>query len=201
MTSEDAEQGNNAGIAVENGKAGTTTSDPPEWTDSAARAYLYALLIAGDIPSNKQPKEVFNEYCKDRPEFKDFQDYSKFGSRLYYLRKKAAQRKGRADEDDEALAHDRNIFPLQTEDTRGRPIWAGSEAQKLLRQDIENDLHKTKKPKELYEEREEYYNDFDLDFFRNKIYQEQKALKRAAWVKAKSEDKSKKKKKKKKNKK
>ena len=54
------------------------------------------------------------------------------------------------------------------------------------------------KPQFLYAESEEYYENFDLDFFRDKIYQEEKAAKRLVWVKQKEQEKEKKKKGKKK---
>jgi hypothetical protein len=164
---------------------------PPEWGKSKARDYLYGLIVRGELPDRDsiKPKQVFETYCKHRPEFKHFQDYKgiKFATKLLYLRKRAAERDNRSQEDAAALAHDRLIFPPQTEDTKGRPIWAGSNAQTLLRDDIKIGKHKTMKPKDLYESRDEYHEDFNQDFFREKIYQEVKALKREVWVKAKSE--------------
>ena len=99
----------------------------------------------------------------------------------------------RSTEDAQALEHDRKIYPPRLVDTKGRPQWAGSQAQKQLRQDIKDGKHKTKKPKELFELNPLYYEHFDLDFIRNKIYQEVKALKRVAWMKDKEERKEKKK--------
>lgn len=170
----------------------------PEWRKSKARDYLYSLLQKNEIPSRYdiKPRDVFDKYCKDRPEFKHFQDYKEltFASKLLYLRNRLEERGNRASEDAEALAHDRAIFPPIMEDTKGRPVWAGSKAQELLRKDLKDGLYPQLKPKQLFEKREEYYKDFDLDFFRNKIYQEIKAAKRVVWVKA-NEEKQKKKKK------
>lgn len=171
---------------------------PPEWRNSKARDYLYGLLKDKRIPGRHdiKPKQVFEEYCISRPEFKHFQDYKALGfaSKLMYLRNKLDERTGRAQEDAEALAHDRLIFPPHTEDTKGRPVWAGSRSQELLRKDIAEGKHNVMKPKDLYETREDYYELFDPDFFRNKIYQEVKAAKRVVWVTEKAEKKENKKK-------
>ena len=159
---------------------------------------MYGLLVRGELPDRKtiKPREVFDVYCKDRPEFKHFQDYTslKFPGKLKYLRDMTEARSDRSKADAVSLAHDRLIFPAPLKDTMGRPMWAGSRAQKLLIEDIKNGVHETMKPKGLYESREEYNENYDQDFFREKIYQEVKALKRAEWVKAKAEAKKNKKK-------
>ena len=181
-------------------------SDPPQWRNSRAREYLMGLIMAGKIPSKDaiKPKQVYDQYLKHRREFKHFQNYTElqFAGKLKYLRDKFEEKQDRRKEDAAAFAHDRTIFPARTQDTKGRPIWAGSETQRLLREDIKAGKHKKIKPKYLYESREEFYDrGFDQDFFRNKIYQEEKALKRVAWVKDKAEKKKKKEEKKKKTKK
>lgn len=168
-----------------------------EWRKSKARAYLFGLLVDGKLPGRDEitPKQVFDNYCKDRPEFNHFQDYTalKFASKLMYLRNTTKTKSDRSQVDAAALARDRLIFPSPLEDTKGRPMWQGSEAQKLLIQDIKNGRHKAMKPKLLYESRDKYHEDYDQDFFRERIYKEVKALKREAWVKAKAEKKKKKK--------
>lgn len=186
-TEEDAQEEDEEGEEEPNNKE---DNKPPEWRKSKARNYLCSLLATGELPDRHsiKPKEVFDKYCKQRPEFKHFQDYKdlKFASKLLYLRNMMKDRSDRSKEDAAALAHDRLIFPPPTEDTKGRPIWAESRAKNLLVEDIKNGKHKTMKPKVLYESRDEYHADYDQDFFREKIYQEVKALKRVAWVKAKS---------------
>lgn len=171
----------------------------PEWKNSRARDYLYGLIVDRKIPGRDDitPRAVFDNYCKMRPEFKHFQDYKqiKFADKLRYLRNKISEKEDRSKVDADAFAHDRLIFPAHTQDTKGRPIWAGSKAEELLRKDIQDGKNKEMKPRFLYELREEYNENYDLDFFRNKIYQVEKALKREAYVKAKSDKKKKKKKK------
>lgn len=158
---------------------------PPQWKNSAAKAYLYKLIVDNKIPDRKhiKPRQVFETYCQERPEFKHFQDYSNFASRLLSLRNKAEEKGERADADSARLEHDRAIFPKPTVDTKGFAMWQGSEAQKLLRQDIESGKNTTMKPKLLYETKSEYYENYSLEFFRNRIYQEVKFNKRERYVK------------------
>ena len=202
-----------------------TAGDPSEanpvdnegpWMHSAAKAYLRDLIVTGKIPKRDkktkkgfEPKEVFEQFCKDRPEFKEYQDYTNFASRLYSLRKTVEKKMSRADVDALALQHDRKIFPAPIEDTKSQPMWKGSAAQKQLQEDIANKYHKMmpdpkdpngppKKmtPKLLYNLREVYHDNYRLENFRNRIYQEIKFKKREAWVKEKMVEKEEKKKKK-----
>ena len=56
--------------------------------------------------------------------------------------------------------------------TRGNyPEWEGSDAQKLLKKDMEDGRHETMQPMELWETRDTYLL-FPLDVFRDHIYQE-----------------------------
>jgi hypothetical protein len=53
----------------------------------------------------------------------------------------------------------------------------GSEAQELLKQDMEARLHETLGKEELFDLRSEYYLNFPLSVFRDKIYQEVRTAK------------------------
>jgi hypothetical protein len=163
----------------------------PEWGKSAARDYLYDLVLDGTIPGKDEikPKEVFNIYCKHREEFKYFQDYKAldFAGKLRSARERAGKKTDQSKEDEAFLAHDRLIFPKPTVDTHGYPMWKGSKAQEILREMIAAGRHKKDKPKVLYESEEEFYENYSLDFFRDRIYQEVKFDKRAEYVKYKAE--------------
>jgi hypothetical protein len=178
-----------------------------DWAESDAKEYLYGLLCDKKIPEHLKPKQVYEQFCKGRSEFEDFPRDRNWPSRLKRLRDKASTRSTRAAIDAACLAHDRLIFPEPVLDLiHGCKVWQGSEAQKLLCQDIQNGKHPAMKPKDLFETRAEYYLDYTLDFFREKIYQEKKAFKHKEYIKDKEEKKAKeaedkkKKKKKKKNK-
>jgi hypothetical protein len=79
--------------------------------------------------------------------------------------------------DTAAMAHDRLLFPVPTHNHRGEPWWPGSEAQRLLALDVDDNKHITMKPRQLYNTRAEYYDNYPLQVFRDHIYQEVKLRK------------------------
>ena len=79
-------------------------------------------------------------------------------------------------DDEEALIHDRKLYPQTTHNSLNLPNWNGSEAQRLLKVDMDNKVNVSLKPKELYESRLEYQV-FTLKVFRGHIYQEIKTRK------------------------
>lgn len=157
------------------------------WGKSRARDWLFNFCLRSDVPKTSdapggKPKQIWEAYnIKDVPAFGHFQDYSKFATRLAAARKRANKKTEQRDIDAAAFAHDRKIWPAPTKDTRGEPMWAGSEAQKLLRRDIEDPEKMDLKPKFLQLEEPEYL-EFSLDNFRNRIYQEVKAKKRIVYL-------------------
>ena len=165
------------------------------WKFSDAKKYLYDLILNDVIPPADaiRPRAVFDEYCKDRPEFAPFQEYKNFADRLRKLRLKARTRGDRADLDAACLAHDRTVFPKPTVDTKGNAMWQGSLAQELLISDIKAKKHVTMRPKLLYETRAAFHEHYHLDFFRERIYQEVKALKHKEYLEVKRKDEEKKK--------
>ena len=70
-------------------------------------------------------------------------------------------------------------------------MWQGSLAQALLQADIEAKKHKQMKPKILYESKAAHHENYSLDFFRDRIYQEEKARKCEAYLEEKREKKEK----------
>ena len=167
---------------------------PQAWDDSEAKEYLYSLIVDNKIPGKDdiKPKQVYLQFCKDRAEFKCFQDYTALGfaAKLSHLRDKAEKREGRAERDATSLAHDRQIFPAPTEGTDGNALWQKSKAQELLKQDIAKGKNKKMKPKDLFETRPEYCNNFTLDFFRERIHQEIRAEKHRKHMKDKAKKKA-----------
>jgi len=158
-----------------------------QWGASEARDVLYDMLLAGEIPADMKPKAVYMNYLKDLPAFQPFQDYTalKFANKLSSARKRATKKVDRAAEDLEFFEHDRLIFPAPTVDTKGQPMWKDSKAQKLLRKalsDIDSGKRLYTKPRFLYAEEAEWYDNYTLEFFRKKIYQEIKFEKRQAWL-------------------
>jgi hypothetical protein len=72
-----------------------------------------------------------------------------------------------------SYGHDLAIVKeMRTKNPPTRPAWHKSAASILLKQDVDAELHKEMKPKELHKSRAEYRDVFDLKTFRKHLYQE-----------------------------
>ena len=104
-------------------------------------------------------------------EYKPY-DQETFSSRLSKLREIYDDCMHRKSMDEEAF----NIFLHNHKPSlfshKGYPEWQGSNAQSLLRGDIEADKHNGMSKIDLWDSRAEYFEDFPLDVFRDKIKQE-----------------------------
>jgi hypothetical protein len=150
-------------------------STEKNWKNSIARKLLEEDLRSGKIPLEgdvMKPQDVFLQ----RPEYAEFCEYEDFPRRLRELRKQISRKNERALVAANALSHDRRIYPKERTDKTGKVRWEGSEAERLLRLDIDAGKHETMAPKLLYAERREY-QEFPLKVFRNHIYQEQRTRK------------------------
>jgi hypothetical protein len=146
------------------------------WRYSEARRLLEQDLRSGVIPLDGHAMSVEECYTQ-RPEFSDF-EFESFARRLHALRKQCAAKTNRSVADTAALAHDRVIAERQI--AAGGIIrllqWDGSEAERLLKLDIANDLHINLTPKNFHRSRPEYQV-FSLKVFRGYIHQELKRRK------------------------
>jgi hypothetical protein len=142
-----------------------------EWKYHPLREFLRLELINGllELDNNVGPVAVWNKYCDVRPDlFEGMSCDQLFATRLRGLRSQTQRDVNRADDDEDAFFIHRQNYPYQSHDIFGRPNWYGSEAEKLLEQDMA--LHPTLKPKELHATRQEYM-EFSLDVFRSHIHQ------------------------------
>ena len=160
-----------------------------EWKNSKAKKLLWKDLMNEDIPLDAHEMSPEDVYLQ-RPEFSDF-PYEQFRDRLNYLRKRIIEDKKLSASDSAALAHDRRIHPKKATNHRGEPRWEGSEAERLLKLDMDNKKHEVMKPKKLHQSRKEYYENYPLSVFRGHIYQEEKSRKFMAYWKAKQAEKEK----------
>ena len=149
------------------------------WRGSKARDILEKDLIRGDIPLEGNAMDAREVYLQ-RPEFADF-EYNHFRDRLRYLRNQIKEKKNRATLAITALARDRQIYPKASHNHRGEPRWEGSEAERLLRLDMDDGKDKSMKPIGLYQSRKEYNENYPLDVFRKHIDQEQRRRKMLAY--------------------
>jgi hypothetical protein len=152
-----------------------------KWKKSKARRLLYKDIVEGEVPPDatdadgRSTMQLSDIYLMHE-EFAEY-DYEKFSSRLSSLRKIIKDADNRAQADQEAFENFKNNHPVSLYSHKGYIQWQGSEAQELLLQDMEEKLHETLGKKELYGSRREYYEEFSLSVFRDKIYQEQRTAK------------------------
>lgn len=159
-------------------KTKTTTEKVEEgepWKGSKAKELLQEDLVSGKIPLDATEMGPQVVYCQ-RTEFADI-EYTKFRDRLRDLRKKIKQENAFASYDAAALARDRKIYPKAEHNHRGEPRWEGSEAERLLRLDMDEGKHKIMKPIKLYHSRSEYNENYPLTVFRKHIGQEEQLRK------------------------
>ena len=109
-----------------------------------------------------KPKEVYNM----RPVYSDYK-YTNFRTNLRSLRHGVKRDLSRAESDEAAYMHDKNLII----ESASKP-WHRSDAYKLLKEDIGSGKAEGVKPQGLYNSRIEY-KEFPLKKFRNQIYHEQ----------------------------
>lgn len=156
------------------------------WKDSEAKRLLVQDLMSGEIPLDPNEMEPAQVYLQ-RPEFANF-GYERFRDRLRDLRAQIRASKHHASSDSAALAHDRRIYPKKTNNHRGEPRWEGSEAERLLKLDIDEGKNMSLIPIDLYNSQNEYKK-YPLKVFRKHIDQEERRRKYVAHCRARAKKK------------
>ena len=134
---------------------------PTPW--EIAKPILRKYYLDGDITDAMKPKEVWEM----QPEFLAVK-YENFRTNFATMKRSIKVHKDRADMDETGFLHDMALYTL-AKDSDG--YWDGSEAQKLLRADIERNCHQRMKPELLWITRTQY-QEFPLKKFRDHIHQE-----------------------------
>lgn len=137
-----------------------------KWKDSEAKCLLHDDILSGAVPKSMAAYDVYNM----RPQYQCF-EYSKFRTNLNYLREAISKSYRRMQEDCEAYGSDRALLQGVPRAGPQNILWHESKARKLLKHDIDNDMHKFLRPSILHSTRAEYMV-FSLEVFRNHIYQE-----------------------------
>lgn len=125
-------------------------------------------ILAGKVVDSMMPKEVLAMH----PEYEPYR--KNFGTNLRNLQKMIRENQAKADSDAAALAHDRRIFPPLANTSKGYPRWDGSDAQQLLREDVDAGLTRSHDPKVLHQMRPAFQA-FPLGVFRDHIHQEERS--------------------------
>ena len=148
---------------------------------TAAKALVKKKLEEGLIPAAVHPvgpRELWGQH----QEFHAFWTYNKFCDYLSAQRCRIRSNDKQGDRDFGAFQHDRAIFPVKMVGEYGRPRWRGSDAERLLKIDIDQGRHKTMKPKEMFEHCPENLP-FGLKCYRDHIHQEIKSQKFYSYIK------------------
>ena len=146
---------------------------PPKWRGSRARE-----LLLEDIKENIVSDDILAELVYGmRVEYKEF-EFTKFKTNLNNLLKFADKCRDRADDDKAAVEHD---ALLQTYDHNK---WHGSDAEKLLEEDIKARTFDEGFPKDFWLSRPEYQQ-FPLEKFREHLYQGKRPKTSGYWMKKK----------------
>ena len=134
--------------------------------DFEPRGWLY------DLEGEEARARVVYDIYQGREEaFRDV-PFEQFEPKYTEYRKKATKQRARAAQELEWLQSDRRLYPRQTHNARGEPVFdLDIPAKEHLRADIKNKLHEQLTPMELHKSREEYKK-YKLDIFRQRIYQE-----------------------------
>ena len=136
----------------------------PVWRNSRAQYLLRQDIVKGQVTEDDDPSIVFNS----RPEFAPFE--AKFPKYLETLLERVSEERELAARASDALANDKRLHP-PANDPRGYPVFQGSQAERLLKQDMDNGLHQQYTPSALYQQRQEF-RAWPLEVFRNHIHQE-----------------------------
>mmetsp|Transcript_174 Transcript_174/g.382 ORF Transcript_174/g.382 Transcript_174/m.382 type:complete len:187 (-) Transcript_174:111-671(-) len=135
--------------------------EPTPW--EIAKPLLRDWYLNGTITDAMKPSQVYLL----QPQFTDVK-YERFRANFSKLKKGIRENRQRAAADEAGFRRDMAIYKL-AKDTDG--YWDGSEAQILLKKDIEEKRHEEMKPEHLWLSRPEYKL-FDLKKFRGHIHQE-----------------------------
>ena len=139
------------------------------WDKCLARTLLQRDLMNGVVPLSGY---VMNgrKVQQTRPEYMAY-DLEFFNDRLQTMRANMRKQHNNSQQDAIAYAHDRVMYPTPTHNANGILRWEGSEAETLLRTDVDSGVHNAMTPKQMYLSRPAYQM-FSQRKFAGHIYQE-----------------------------
>jgi hypothetical protein len=164
----------------EDKEMGTKEPKGFNWERSDAKRLLVKDLRGGAIPEEREDSFMTIQEAFDfRVEYQ-VTDRTKWARRLRDSRKQLATSLNRAIIDSESYFHDEGIYSAMATNTPfAGPRWDGSEAGKLLRQDIRNGVHEALDDDagQLYISRPAYQS-FEIGVFRKHVSHKIKRIKR-----------------------
>ena len=145
----------------------------PKWRGSEAKNIVLDDLLKGVLPVDANilsAEDAWELTYKCMYEFKDV-PFQQFKDRLRDHRKQMKSGLQRSNIEEEALQHDRKLYPRQLKNSKGELVFDLHPAKLLLRKDVAERKHLMMKPMELQETRPECLL-FDHHKFEESIYQE-----------------------------
>ena len=148
-----------------------------DWKTSKAKLLISQDIIDGIIPAEGpiDVEALFVQHYEGHEYFKNFPfDRQRYNDRITRLRRAILKLKTSADNDTAALEADYLVYPIPATNVRGELRWHGSEAQRLLKLDIDAEIHLQPgyKPETLHKALHGEYLKFKLNVFRKHIRQE-----------------------------
>ena len=123
-------------------------------------------------------EEIFNRLYDGHEYFANFPyDEIRYRDRIDRIRKSIGDLKKWADKDADSLKADLATCPRPKRNIRAQLRWEGSQAECLLKIDVDNGLHLLKTPAQLRSDRPEYKL-FDLLVFQKHVDQEKQSRKK-----------------------
>jgi len=148
---------------------------PPAWRSSPAKQMLKDGIISALYPTTIADEVVYGSSL----EFRQYK-WENFKTNIKNLRAAIDHEFARAVTDATKLAADKQHRTPVARTASGYPIWAGSVAEKLLKEDVDAGNHLLNFPRELRESKEAY-KEWPLTVFRDHIQQEVKGRKTQAY--------------------
>lgn len=147
---------------------------PPPWRNSPAKKVLIAGINGGEYPDSMTTEAIYGSQLV----FRQYK-WENFQTNLRNLRAALEREMDRANEDAANLAADMQQ-PNTAAAFGSRSRWVGSEAERLLKQDVDAGRHVGLQPQELRATRAEY-KQWPLKTFRDHIQQEVRSRKTQAY--------------------
>ena len=160
-----------------------------DWRRSEAKCIIIEDLVSGALPVDRKEcsAEVAWELLyADHVEFTDV-PFAQFKARLSSHRTQVKKNLARSKFEEQCLVHDRSLFPRKVRNSRGEIVFDLHPARDLLREDVAANKHIGTKPRHLWRTRSEY-QEFDLNIFRSRIYQEVRRVKFLNYLQFKREE-------------
>ena len=159
----------------------STTDRRPKihWQTSAAKALILKDLVENNISRSLNAKDhqyLWEHRYRNRPEFK-YVTYKQFCANLPKCRGYAIEDLERSAQEEAAMIHDLGLHPRRTHNSRGEKKFDRTPAQQKLRNLVKEKQHEGVKPAALRQAHPEF-QEFRLDKFRQRIYQEQRYQRR-----------------------